>query len=304
MTSISSTKGKESHGIHTLEFEDPKRQMKYLKKVVKKQGNEIAKDIGKIEIIIQKVKEEIKKNHKSFQKINERINFLEKGIHKEKDPKFGTWTTFREDQENIPTNLADEVSKYSSTRRREYPSVDRADLLIMWNKIQKDVKKSLEDTLTAKKLNTVTARAESHPVTNREYRDDLRDSIGKYKSAYGIVTEKVSPVKRIQYNSRKTSAWRVALESETSRSGRIIDQKANFNNLKKRRYRTGNIREKQERKRKNVTNLASFSPFSTIKSRDKEIEVHQKRLKSKENLSKLDMIYHELQSMEQEWKVN
>lgn len=47
-----------------------------------------------------------------------------------------------------------------------------------------------------------------------------------------------------------------------------------------------------------ISNLRNASPFSTIKSKDKEVLEHnQKKLKTKDVLSKLDLIYKEIVSL-------
>ena len=298
MDSISTSKAKNSQTLSNIQFVDSKKEIKYLRKVVKKQGNEIAKDVGKMELIINKMNDEIWRNHKSFQTLEHRVNRIEYGVNQDKAPRFESLATFRDGQENIPTNLADEVSKLSSTHRRENSTIDRADLLIMCNKIREDVKKSLRDTLESQRIVNYPERQDSQPVIKRGSKNELKNSIEKYKCAYGISTERPSPVKRIRYNSVKTSARQVAFNSETSRSESKTVNKARDDPKNIIKYRTERIRNQQEAKRNKKTKLASFSPFSTIKSRDKEIEAHHKRLKSKQNLSKLDMIYNELQSME------
>jgi hypothetical protein len=195
------------------------------------------------------------------------------------------------------------VSKYSSSQRRDY-GVDRADLLIMCNKIKQDVKKSLQDTLHTHKFSTTSIRAESQPITKRDHKNTVQTSIEKYRTAYESGKKIRSPVKRIRYNSRITSARHVAFNSENSRSGgKTLDPKASFDNT----CQTANLKINQLRTRQvndgiKVTKLASFSPFSTIKSREKEARAQKKILKSKKALSKLDKIYQDLQTMEKEFK--
>ena len=163
------------------------------------------------------------------------------------------------------------------------------------------MRKSLNDTLRSHPLKSVSIRAESQPVTKRDNKNEIRTSLDKFRHAYGI--EKASPVKRIRYNSRRTSARQVAFNSETSRSGgRTLEPKTSFDRTYATHINCKSIRQVQEKDRENKTKLASFSPFSTIKSREKEIRAHKKKLKSKKALSKLDKIYSELQTMEKDFK--
>lgn len=290
--------------MNSVNFSDPIREIKRLQKVIKKQGNEIARDMSKIEAFTHHLQNELNSNNKAFDKITGRLNRLEQDIRYEnKLPHFENCDTFRDYKENVHTNIADEVSKYSSSQRRDH-GVDRADLLIMCNKIKEDVKKSLQDTLHSKKYSATSFRTESQPVTKRDHKNVVQTSIEKYRTAYGSGKKIRSPVKRIRYNSRITSARHVAFNSETSRSGgKTLDPKASFDNT----YQPVNLKINQSRTRQEkdgikTTKLASFSPFSTIKSREKEARAHQKRLKSKKALSKLDKIYQDLQTMEKEFK--
>lgn len=58
-------------------------------------------------------------------------------------------------------------------------------------------------------------------------------------------------------------------------------------------YSSANVISKKDDER--ISNLRNASPFSTIKSKDKEILEHnQKKLKTKDVLSKLDLIYKEI----------
>ena len=61
-------------------------------------------------------------------------------------------------------------------------------------------------------------------------------------------------------------------------------------------YSSANVISKKDDER--ISNLRNASPFSTIKSKDKEILEHnQKKLKTKDVLSKLDLIYKEIVSL-------
>mmetsp|Transcript_11864 Transcript_11864/g.10482 ORF Transcript_11864/g.10482 Transcript_11864/m.10482 type:complete len:139 (-) Transcript_11864:184-600(-) len=137
----------------------------------------------------------------------------------------------------------------SSTHGRDHSTVDRADLLIMCNKIKEDVKKSFRDTIGSQ-CQTLTARPESQPVTKREHKNDLRNSIGKYKHAYGITPTHASPVKRIRYNSGRVSARPAHLGSESSRSEeRLEDKKPSLDRINLSKYRSDRIKNKQEKDR-------------------------------------------------------
>jgi hypothetical protein len=82
-------------------------------------------------LISQQLEDEVKSSNRAITILTERLARLESSID-HKPPPFETCHTFREGQENIPTNvnMAEEISKYSSTQRQP-TGVDRADLLIM-----------------------------------------------------------------------------------------------------------------------------------------------------------------------------
>lgn len=299
LSTITTSQGNNFQASQTVTFEDPKREVQYLKKIIKKQGNEIGRDIAKIELIIEKISEELLTNYKNNKSISEKISKLEKEFVKESAPKFGTSQTCREDKENIHTNLADEASKHTYHHRREVSNIDRADLLIMCDKIKDDFQKSLRDSINSHQFQTIKSKPQSPSATQRDHKKELRNSIEKYKSAYGLeVVDTSSPMRRIRYFSTKPSARRGPINSDCSSLGKTLDPRPSIKKIQVQKSRGSNIRIKQEDLRKKKSTLASFSPFSTIKSRYKELESHRK---TKKNVSKLDKIYKELECMENDY---
>lgn len=200
-------------------------------------------------------------------------------------------------------------SMRSNSKQPEYPGVDRADLLIMCNKIKEDVQRSLSDIVIpshrdqspfrSNGLKTVTYRTECQPISTRENMKDMRLSIDQYKKAYNIDTVKNSPAKRVKHNNSKmTSARRSAFNSDSNISvGRTIEPKI-MSNLPGNKFKTSLVNSRQVTQRFHEPAYASFSPFSNNRSKEKDRSSTQKRLKSKKALSKLDSIYKELQQMD------
>jgi hypothetical protein len=172
----------------------------------------------------------------------------------------------------------------------------------MCNKIKEDVKKSFQDTIQTNKFHSASVHSESQPETKTDRNCSVQRSIEKYRTAYCSVKKIDSPVKRIIYDSRIASARPLVFNSNTTRSGgKTLDPKASFNNTS----HTANIlitKLKTSNDKVHHTKLASFSPFSTMKSKDKDNKAYQKKVKSKKALSKLDKIYKDLQCMEKEFK--
>lgn len=140
-----------------------------------------------------------------------------------------TFATFRDNKENVPSNSVENISKYSTTRAPTAPTIDRADLLIMCNKIKEDVKKSLNDTLKTHQFGSMSIRAESQPITRREHTCEVRTSIDKFRQANADYTAKTSPVKRITHHSRRTSSGQAVYCSDSNWSAkRTLDPTSNF----------------------------------------------------------------------------
>lgn len=170
----------------------------------------------------------------------------------------------------------------------------------MCNKIKEDVQKSLAETLSSQ-VRSNSYHSGSQQVTMRENDQEMRSSIERYRQTLNA-THTNSPIKSIKCSSRKGSAKKVAFNYGSSRStGRVISSTVQLDRPSAKNLNNNFIKYRQDEELAKKAGLTTFSPFSTIKSRDKEATVHQqRRLKSKKALSKLDMIYKELQDMEAE----
>jgi hypothetical protein len=294
---------KSSKDKNTISHADPSREIKRLHKVIKKQGNEIAKDISKIEVFTHQLRSEIVCSNRAFDKIAKRLYRIEQSMLPDDIlPNFQEYETFNDHKENVHVNLAGEASKYSLSHRRD-TGIDRADLLIMCNKIKEDIKKSFQDTIQTNKFNSTFVRSESLPDTKSDRKSSVQRSIEKYRTAYCSVKQIDSPVKRIKYDNTVAIPTPVVFNSTTTRSvGKTLDPKASFNNTS---HTTDIIITKlktpDENEKVHHTKLASSS-FTTMKSKDKNNKAHQKKVKSKKALSKLNKIYKDLQSMEKEFR--
>mgnify|MGYP003685612117 CR=1 FL=1 len=138
-----------------------------------------------MELVIEKISDELQKVNKSTMKLSEKLEKVTKESMRDTVPKFGTCQTFRDDKENIPINLADEVKGYSH-RRQETNTIDKVDLLIMCDKIKSDFQKTLRESVGSHQYQTIQNKSESFPESQRDNKNELRNSIEKYKSAYGL----------------------------------------------------------------------------------------------------------------------
>lgn len=181
-------------------------------------------------MITRHLEDEIKNSNKTLEYLGDRIRKIEEDRHLvSKQIPLDTFATFRDNKENMSSNFAENISKYSTTRATTAQTIDRADLLIMCNKIKEDVKKSMSDTLKSHQFGSMSIRAESQPITRREHTKEVRTSIDKFRQANADYTTKTSPVKRIKHHSRRTSSGQGIHCSESNRSAqRTIDPNSNL----------------------------------------------------------------------------
>lgn len=251
------TKLKLNKEVSEVNFVDPNRQIKHIRRIIKKQGGEIAHDIAKLEKQTKKLQDEIDQHSKRFEKLNEKLSIINDDFTKPSKYKtVESLATFRDHQENMCPNYAPSTSRYS-TYRPDYPSVDRADLLIMCNKIREDVKRSIDDTLRSNTKKKNTKRLYSQQVTKRDNESDLHHSIENYRRGFNV-TAKNSPIPSVKHQTKKSAS-----------NHKTID----------------------------------ITPKSSLtKTREAKISARTRRkTKPKETLSKLDEIYKELQSIEDDF---
>ena len=217
-----------------------------------------------------------------------------------------SYATFRENQENIHENLRPSSSKYS-IQKPDTPGIDRADLLIMCNRIKNDMEKSFTDTIK-NQIRLKTVKAEHIPITKRENNDELKGSIDRYRASWCEST-KNTPNKTILKSTGCRSSRRslnpYSIKKKLPKSSSTFERE--FRNCKDiltiniekqatKNHNSANVLNNKEEER--IRNLRNASPFSTIRSKDKEvIEHNQKKLKTKDVLSKLDQIYKEIVSL-------
>lgn len=165
--------------------------------------------------------------------------------------------TFRDYQENATPNIIP-LSSVNSSARAEFSGVDRADLLIMWNKIREDVIRRIDINKETQKKVPTRKHYSSQQPTKRDIDRELRNSIDKYKLSMNGTVKK-SPVKNMKYSSKKISGSKIKFDRTSS--------------------------------------------FSTARSKDKQVSQKRRQnlKKSKTTLTRLDRIYKELQTLEQEY---
>lgn len=302
-----------------MKFTEEGKELRHLKKIIKKHAKEIAVDMAKLEMTNKHLKDNFKSNSRELEYLHDRIKKLEQDGYRSDKGRFDTYATFREGQENLPINIPDDArravqtetkeakyrthSHFSTTQRQEHSGVDRADLLIMCNKIKEDVRKSLNDTLTHNRLHSVSIQDDGRAISKRENTSEVRNSIDMYRKAYGNSMH-VSPLRNFKHTSNKNSSKHGVLGSDLScRSvAKTLDQGSNIDMNSTTQLQHLNDKTRQYEIKVKENNLVSFSPFTSCKSKDRELASHskKKRLKSKQALSKIDKIYKELQSMERE----